>query len=442
VNGDDSDAHLPGKQRVHVLTFGCPHNQSDGEYMMGQLQDYGYTLVDNIEDCDVCVVNSCTVKNPTEAKGINVVEKARSTGKRVVLAGCVPSGDHKLATSNAMEDVSMLDLSQLDRIVDVVEEAGKGHAVKLLEKRNDLSKLSLPKVRRDKLSEIITINAGCLGNCTYCKTKMARGKVVSYTIEEIVQRALQVAKEGVRHIELASEDMGAYGVDIGTNIVELLKALSDALPPGVMLRTGMTNPPYMMAHIDGIIEVLKRPNVYAFMHIPVQSGSDAVLTSMRREYTVAEFSYLCDKLKEAIPDIFLMTDIICGFPAESPEDWQQTVELCLKYKFHGIYMNKFYARTNTPAAKMRQLKPRFGLERYKEITELSMSYNRNEGLEGTVVQVWFSGTDSQRNQTSGRTKSFAKVVVPRDDALLGESAMVKILKTSQYHVEAEVVRKM
>merc|ERR1719161_3417822 len=161
-------------------------------------------------------------------------------------------------------------------------------------------------VRRDKLSEIITINAGCLGNCTYCKTKLSRGKVVSYPIDEIVHRALEAAAEGVCQIELASEDMGAYGVDIGTDIVQLLRRLSDELPPGAMLRTGMTNPPYILHHIDGIIEALKRPNVHAFMHIPVQSGSDNVLQSMRREYTVADFSFLADKLKASVPDIFLL----------------------------------------------------------------------------------------------------------------------------------------
>merc|ERR1712232_535530 len=97
--------------------------------------------------------------------------------------------------------------------------------------------------------------------------------------------------------------------------------LSDALPPGVMLRTGMTNPPYILQHIDGVIEALKRPNVYSFMHLPVQSGSDPVLQAMRREYSVDQFSYLVDRLRAAIPDIFILTDIICGFPSESQKDW-------------------------------------------------------------------------------------------------------------------------
>jgi len=427
----------PGKQRVHVRTFGCPHNQSDGEYMMGQLRDYGYTLVDSFDACDICVVNSCTVKNPSEVRAMNIVTKAQEANKPIVLAGCVPSSDRKLAES--LEGVSMLDVSQLDRIVDVVEESVKGRTVKLLEKRKGLPSLALPKVRKDRLAEIITINAGCLGSCTYCKTKMSRGKVVSYPVEEIVERALQAVSEGVCQIELASEDMGAYGVDIGTDIVQLLLKLADALPPGVMLRTGMTNPPYILHHIDGIIEALKRPNVHAFMHIPVQSGSDNVLQAMRREYTVAEFSFLADRLREAIPDIFLLTDLICGFPAESEKDWEETMDLVRKYRFQGIHISQFYARPGTPAARMKPLKSHIGKERYREVVDFTWTYNRNEGLGGKEERVWFTGTDEEHRQTVGRTKAFAKILVERDDSLLGRSAIVHMDRTSRLHVEGHVV---
>lgn len=441
------DAHVPGAQRVHVRIFGCQHNQSDGEYMMGQLRDYGYTLVDTIEECDCCVVNSCTVKNPSESRGLNAISQAKDAGKAAVLAGCIPSGDKKLCESSWLDGVSMLDVTQLDRIVDVVEESLKGHTVKLMEKRHSPTSLHLPKIRRDNLVEIIPINVGCFGNCTYCKTKFARGSVVSHPIKEIVERAKQVASEGVRMIELASEDMGAYGIDLGTNIVELLLTLSDELPEGVMVRTGMTNPPYIMAHIDGIIEALRRPNIFCFMHIPVQSGSDSVLQKMKREYTVGEFSFLVDRLREAIPDIYLITDIICGFPAESDEDWQQSMDLVRKYHFHGIYSSKFFARPGTPAQKMKQMKEGIKAERYKEMSAFAASWNRNEDLLGREERVWFLGTEERflgsvhgtLNQTVGRTKAFTKVVVPRDDALLGRSAMVKIVKTCVSHIEGVIL---
>lgn len=437
---------LPGRQRIHVKTFGCPHNQSDGEYLAGQLKDYGYTLVDSLEESDAIVINSCTVKHPSETRALNLVSNAQDLGKGVVLAGCVPSSNRQLA--DKLEGVSMLDVTQLDRIVEVVEETVKGNTVKLMEKRSDLPSLSLPKVRKHRLAEIITINAGCLGSCTYCKTKMSRGKVVSYPIDAIIQRALESAGEGVCQIELASEDMGAYGLDIGTNIAELLRRLSDTLMrthPGVMIRTGMTNPPFIMQHVDDIIEVLNRPNVHAFMHIPVQSGSDQVLRAMRREYTVADFSYLADRLKAGVPELFLLTDIICGFPTESEEDWQETMALCKKYKFQGIHISQFYARPGTAAARLKPLKSHIGKDRYKQLADLVTSYDRNEHLLGREERVWFADTEQERSkgtnaqgQTVGRTKSFAKVLVPRDDSLLGRSAIVRISSTCRLHVEGLV----
>jgi threonylcarbamoyladenosine tRNA methylthiotransferase CDKAL1 len=359
-----------------------------------------------------------------------------------VLAGCVPSGDKSIV--DKFKDVSMLHVTQLDRIIDVVEEASKGHTVQLLKARSDLPSLELPKVKKDKLSELITINAGCLGNCTYCKTKFARGKVVSYSVDEICARARAVAAEGVRHVELASEDMGAYGVDIGTNIAELLLRLSDALLhdfPGVMIRTGMTNPPYIMQHLDGIIEALQRPNVYAFMHLPVQSGSNEVLTAMRREYTVEDFSYVVDRLTSAIPDIYIVTDIICGFPYESAEDWADTMTLVRKYKFAGVYCSRFFSRPGTPAAKMKQLKPKVAKERHQELLDFIQHNlpNKNAMLADTQQRVWFTGTDDRFNQTVGRTKNYTRCVVEKDEALIGRNALVHITETTVKHVTGKVV---
>ncbi|CAK9061590.1 unnamed protein product [Durusdinium trenchii] len=406
---------VPGSQKVFLQTFGCQHNQSDGEYMLGQLQDYGYTVVQDVEACDVCVVNSCTVKTPSESRGLHLVNKASQLQKAVVLAGCVPSADQSLP--KRLPHVSMLEVSQLDRIVEVVEEASKGRVVTLLEKKKSgatLPSLSLPKVRQDRLTEIITINAGCLNFCTYCKTRQARGGVKSYALEDLVQRAREAVAEGVCHIELASE---------------------------VMLRTGMTNPPYIMQHLESVVEALQRPNVYGFMHVPVQSGSDAVLKAMKRKYTVSEFMHLVERLREGVPDIYLLTDIICGYPTETEEDWQRTLDLVKRCQFHGVYSSRFFARAGTPAARLKQLPHAVTKRRYQELSALeALKVDRFAPLLHRRERVWFAGSDEARQQTLGRTKNFAKVVVPRDDALLGRSAMVEITKTSVQHVEGHVIQ--
>ncbi|CAE8743087.1 unnamed protein product, partial [Polarella glacialis] len=159
-------------QKIFVKTYGCAHNNSDSEFMMGLLKDYGYTLVERLEDADACVVNSCTVKGPSQDSATNLVNAAKNGGKPVVLAGCVPSADAALVKS--MEGVSMLGVTQLDRVVEIMEEALKGHSVSLLAHRKSLPSLDLPKVRKNKHVEIIPISGGCLGNCSYCKTKHAR----------------------------------------------------------------------------------------------------------------------------------------------------------------------------------------------------------------------------------------------------------------------------
>ena len=168
-----------------MKTYGCSHNISDSEYMAGLLADYGFKIVDDIEAADACLLNSCTVKNPSQEKFVNLVTKARNQGKPVVVSGCVPQGDRNL---KGLEEESVLGVIQIDRIVEVREEAVEGHTVKLLAKK-ELPMLDLPKIRKNLLVEIIPLSTGCLGSCTYCKTRHARGKLGSYDPDAIVERA-------------------------------------------------------------------------------------------------------------------------------------------------------------------------------------------------------------------------------------------------------------
>lgn len=227
-------ANIPGTQSVYFKTYGCSHNTSDSEYMMGLLVDYGYKLVEDYNESDVCIINSCTVKNPSQDAFVNYVSRAKQTGKKVVVAGCVPQGDRNI---KGLEDCSMIGVTQIDRIVEVVEESLKGNKVKLLAKK-ELPALDLPKIRRNELIEIVPINTGCLGSCTYCKTKHARGKLGSYTIEAIVNSCKKAVKEGVKEIWLTSEDTGAYGRDINTDLPNLVMEIIKNIPEDTMIRIG------------------------------------------------------------------------------------------------------------------------------------------------------------------------------------------------------------
>ena len=191
--------------------------------------------------------------------------------------------------------MSVIGVTQIDRVVEVVEEALKGHNVKLLAKK-ELPLLDLPKIRKNQYVEIIPLSTGCLGSCTYCKTRHARGKLGSYDPGAIVDRVRQAVEEGVLEVWLTSEDTGAYGRDIGTSLPELLKKILDVMPAPTMLRVGMTNPPYILEHLDAMADILNHPRVYSFLHVPVQSGSNNVLDKMNREYLIEEFHEVCDFL--------------------------------------------------------------------------------------------------------------------------------------------------
>lgn len=246
---------VPGTQRIWLKTYGCSHNVSDSEYMEGMLTSYGYKLVQDQFEADLWLLNSCTVKDPSQAAFMHLVNKAKEKGIPVVVAGCVPQADRKIP---GLEDVSIVGISQIDRVVEIVEETLRGHTVRLLGKKA-LPKLDLPKIRKNPLVEIIPLSTGCLGACTYCKTRQARGKLGSYDPEAIVNRVEQVIPEGVREVWLTSEDTGAYGRDIGTNIAILLRDIIAVLPQhdeGTMLRLGMTNPPYILEHIESIASKL------------------------------------------------------------------------------------------------------------------------------------------------------------------------------------------
>lgn len=321
-----ADSIIPGTQSIYVKTWGCAHNSSDSEYMAGLLAAYGYSITETESAADLWLLNSCTVKNPAEDHFRNAVQNGINQGKCVVVAGCVPQAAPKLPY---LQGLSVIGVQQIDRVVEVVEETLKGNSVQLLGSKREGKKklggasLQLPKIRRNPLIEIIAINTGCLNQCTYCKTKHARGALGSYPVEEIVGRAKQAFEEGVREIWLTSEDTGAYGRDIGESLPRLLYELVEVIPEGCMLRLGMTNPPYILEHLEDMAKILSHPRVYSFLHVPVQSGSDYVLTDMKREYFIEDFKRVVDFLRDKVPGITIATDIICGFPTET-EDWKST----------------------------------------------------------------------------------------------------------------------
>ncbi|TDH73617.1 hypothetical protein CCR75_004738 [Bremia lactucae] len=432
----DLETSVPGTQLIWMKTYGCSHNVSDSEYMQGVLASYGYRFTEDPDTAQLWLLNSCTVKDPSQAAFMHLVVKGRKQKKAVVVAGCVPQADRYI---KGLEDVSIVGIQQVDRVVEVVEETLKGHTVRLLAK-NRLPELDLPKIRKNPMVEIIPLSTGCLGACTYCKTRHARGKLGSYTPEAIVARADAVINEGVTEIWLSSEDTGAYGIDIGTDLPTLLHKLLQVVPDGVMLRLGMTNPPYILNHLNSIAQVLNHDRVYSFLHVPVQSGSDEVLLAMKREYTTAEFRRVADELLAKVPDLTLATDIICGFPTETEAQFDETMELVEKYRFHIMNISQFYPRPGTPAAKMKRVPTQVVKDRSRRLTKLFETFDPYSHMVGRTFKVWVNTEVSDdKKYTVAHTKNYTKVLFSRDDSLIGCTAEVHVLTAARFHVIGKVL---
>lgn len=439
-------ADVPGDATIFVHTFGCGHNVSDGEYMAGQLVDRGYRITDDIKNADCYLINSCTVKNPSEDHFVTMVRRAKESGKPVVVAGCVPQGD---PSGKEWSDVSVLGVKQIHQTVAVVEEALRGNVVRLLSDESPtktdggdaLPKLDLPKVRRNKFVEIIPINVGCLNNCTYCKTKLARGDLQSWPVEDIVRRVKRVVSEGVREVRLTSEDVGAYGIDIGTNIVVLLRHILRAVEDtNVMVRVGMSNPPYLLRHVADVASILRHKNFYEFIHVPVQSGSNAILDVMKREYTIEEFYACIDGFRKIVPDITIATDIICAFPGEGENEWSETMDLCRRVKFPTLNISRFYARRDTPAAAMPQIRSDIAKRRTVELTEFFNSYTTYDDLIGSRHWISLLEVAHDKHHLVGHSKTFAQILVDPLEANLGDYVEVEVVSTTKYSVVGKVLR--
>lgn len=434
---------VPGTQSIYLKTWGCAHNNSDSEYMAGILQSYGYNLTSDKDQADLILLNSCTVKTPSEDTFRNEIQHGKDNGQHVVVAGCVPQGAPK---SEYLSGVSIIGVQQIDRVVEVVESALQGHTVRLLQQKKEAGKrvagpkLSLPKVRKNALVEIIPINSGCLNQCTYCKTKHARGDLVSYPPDEIVDRARQAFDEGCCEIWLTSEDTGTYGRDIGSSLPELLWKLVEVIPDGCMLRVGMTNPPYILEHLSEMAKILQHPRVYGFLHVPVQSGSDSVLGEMKREYNREEFERVVTYLREQVPGVTIATDIICGFPGETEVDFEESMTLCDHYKFPSLFINQFFPRPGTPAAKMTRVDPVLVKKRTKRLTELFLSYEPYAHKVGDVQAVLVTERSHDKKHYVGHNKFYEQVLLPMHDNLLGKSVQVRIIKATKFSMEAELLQ--
>lgn len=417
--------------KVNVITQGCSSNLRESEIMSGLLDNSGYDIVNDEAQSDVDVVNICTVKGDTTALREIRRLKKEFPKKKLIVAGCITESIvPKLKQID--ENISFVNTHNFGRISTVVENSLNGTALELLDKRYE-QKVNLPSIRRNPIIGIVPILNGCNYFCTFCSTKLVKGKLFSYPMDAIRQDVKEHLKAGCKEIWLTSNDTGAYMVEQGgkQKLAELLEQIL-SVPLDFKVRVGMMNPGNTMAILNELINVYKHPKIFKFLHIPLQSGNDEILKLMNRKYTIENFADVVGSFKREIPEIALSTDIIVGFPNETEEQFEDSINIIKKIKPDVLNLSRYAARKNTIAAKMKQLPTNTLKQRSRIITALY----REIALENNKKWLNWKGKvliDEKGKYDSwiGRNYCYKPIVV-KGDFKLGDEVDVEIVDATSF----------
>lgn len=334
--------------RVHVEVYGCSANQADAEFISGLLMKAGHIPVASPKDAEGIIILTCVVKTPTERKMLRRLRDLSAKGVPMVVAGCMPKAE-KWLVEQAAPEASLIGPEDIHHAVEALEAALEGRRLEFLDGKS-LDKVLLPRLRRNPVVHIAPIASGCLGRCSYCIVKVARGHLHSYPAEGILEDARRALEEGCREIWVTAEDTAAYRWN-GYKLPQLLEELS-ALKGRFYIRVGMMTPNQAKGILEDLLEAYKSEKVFKFLHLPVQSGDDEILKRMRRGYTVDDFMEIVLSFREAFPSLSLSTDIIVGFPGETEEQFRESLRLIEEVRPEVLNISRFWPRPCTEAERM------------------------------------------------------------------------------------------
>ncbi len=406
--------------KIWVEAYGCSASFADSEMISGLIVNGGHALAENENDSDLSVIVTCSVKDVTAHKMVHRIKKLKS--KPLVVAGCLPKAEQSTVEKFSPK-ASLLGPNSLGKTLDVISSALNGiRKVELAD--TDVSKVGLPKVRLNPAVGIIEIASGCMSECTFCQTKIAKGDLQSYRVGDIVRQVRHEIEDGCVEVWLTSTDNGCYGFDIGSSLPELVQNVS-SIEHDFMVRVGMMNPMYLPRIKGNLLESFANDKVFKFLHIPVQSGSDKVLKDMKRLHTSKIFYDVNSAFREKFDRFTIATDIIVGFPTETEEDFVRTVDLIDETRPDIVNLSRYSARSGTKAAQMEQIDVAEVKRRSKIVFDMAkkISVQRNEEWIGWKGEVLFDEVSD--GTTKGRNFAY-KQVVTDDKVKLGKKAIVKI----------------
>lgn len=440
-----------GKDKYYLIqTYGCQMNEHDTETIKGLLEQMGYQTTEDRRQADIILLNTCAVRENAEDKvfgELGHLKHLKTEKPSLILGVCGCMSQEESVVNRILKKHPFVDLifgtHNIHRLPVLVKEAmfSKEMVIEVWSKEGDIVE-NLPK-KREGIKAWVNIMYGCDKFCTYCIVPYTRGKERSRRPEDVIAEVRDLARQGFKEIMLLGQNVNAYGKDFEDSDYRFGDLMDDIRKIDIPRVRFTTSHPRDFD--DHLIEVLaKKGNLMEHIHLPVQSGSNEILKRMSRKYTREHYLELVRKIKKAIPDAVLTTDIIVGFPGETEEQFEETVSLVREVGFDSAYTFVYSPREGTPAADMEDNVPlQTKKERLYRLNDVLNEYSKasNESLKGQTLEVLVEGeSKNNANVLAGRSRSNKLVHFEGPKELIGKFVQVKITDTPTFYIKGDWVQ--
>jgi tRNA-2-methylthio-N6-dimethylallyladenosine synthase len=391
-------------QTYFVRTYGCQMNQHDSERIAGLLESDGMIPTDSANDADLIVLNTCTIRENADAKLYGYLGSLKKAKKerpnlKIAVGGCSAQKEREMIQERAGWVDVVFGTHNVHRVIDLLDQSDEwGPITEIWDETKAISDIpsGLPVHRESEHSAWVTITIGCNNSCTFCIVPIVRGAEISRRPGDIIREVEGLAAAGVKEVTLLGQNVNSYGRDLDLNghqplFANLLRRVGDVA--GIE-RIRYTSPHPKDFREDVALAIVETSAVCEQVHFPLQSGSDRILARMHRGYTATRFLEKLEMMRSMVPDLASSTDVIVGFPGETEEDFQATLDVMAQARFDTAYMFKFSPRPGTPAAEMDgHIEASVVQERFERLTELqaAITYEKNVEQIGKVVSVMVEG---------------------------------------------------
>ncbi|MFW9962350.1 MAG: tRNA (N(6)-L-threonylcarbamoyladenosine(37)-C(2))-methylthiotransferase [Candidatus Sifarchaeia archaeon] len=425
--------------KYYLETYGCSLNTADSDIIVGRLETIDGQRVNDISEAQLILLNTCGVKEPTEDKIIHRLEELGKSSTPVIVTGCLPKISPDRIEQAIPGYAALLGPQSINTLASIIPRILHGaRGIRQIESDNSY-KLKWLAGPPDSVICTIPICEGCLGSCAYCAVKFARGKVRSYSISSIHRIVERCIHLGYREIRLTSQDAAVFGSDTGESLTDLLLSIGN-IEGNHRFRLGMFNPNIVMSSINDLLESMQNEHFFKFFHIPLQSGSDKILKTMKRRYIVSDWVNIVERVRKRFKIPTIATDIIVGFPGENETDFKETLELIRSVKPSVTNISKYGDRPNTLASKSNEkvdtsVKKQRSRILTKLVDEILMETNETwVGWSGPII-ITEKGT---KGGMLGRNDSYKTVIVHKDLSP-GTIVDVEITSSDRTHLNGEVI---